>query len=113
MKRGLKLIARLQMARLLLPRWIVNHVVLKLLKYFYADVYAKSTKEVLVSLGIGEETRLYAVLNAICMDLGAVPDNLPFSLHGGLMRHYSARGSIYPKKGVLEVVKSIVGGIVA
>lgn len=77
----------------------------------FSSFYNKSVDEVLNNIGIKRNSKLYALLNANYGDLGSLPDKTPFALHVGLMSHYIKDGSLYPKEGLLETVKSIVSAI--
>lgn len=58
-------------------------------------------------LGISKNKKLALVLTGIAGDLGALTDELDFSMQVGLLNHYYARGSMYPKEGTIDIIKSL------
>lgn len=81
-----------------------------LLKMKYSDVFCKSTKEIMDKTGISKDKRLTALINGQLGDIGVTSDTVDFSDQVTLLNHYT-NGSIYPKDGTMEIVKSIMGTI--
>lgn len=93
----------------LLPQ-IVQSVLNFVLKTYYSDIYMKSTQEVLKNLGLSNNKKLTTILCSQYGDLGVGPDKCPFTLQCLLTNHYM-KGSMYPKLGTTDIVKSVAGTI--
>lgn len=79
--------------------------------YFFSSFYNKSVDDVFENIGIKRNSKLYALLNGNYWGMGVLPDRIPFALHVGLMSHFIKDGSLYPKEGLYETVKSVVSTI--
>lgn len=100
------------MTKALLPSFL-RKIVLKIIGLIYGNTHLQSLETVLVSLGFKKDSQIFTFLTAQVYDLGVPPSQLPFGLYSGLLLHYIAHGMMYPKEGVISIVRSIMKTILA
>ena len=107
-----KIFGLVPMSKAIFPS-LVRKVFLKVLGLIYGMDHLQSLESVLDSIGFRPNTDVYTFITAQVYDLGIPPSHIPFGLYAGLLLHYIANGMMYPKEGVISIVRSMMKTILA